>query len=74
MEAKYAKILWDYHHMNQVLQVAECILALGSHDVHVAERASELFLEGLQKKYGKSQKLRSLEILQLAVGFLKRTY
>lgn len=46
MEAKYAKILWDYHHMNQVLQVAECILALGSHDVHVAERASELFLEG----------------------------
>lgn len=49
METKYAKILWNYHHMNQVPQIAECILALGSHDVHVAERAAELYLEGYAK-------------------------
>lgn len=41
-----AKILWDYHHMNHVLEKCDCILALGSHDLRVAERAAELYLEG----------------------------
>lgn len=49
MDNKYAEILWDYHHMNQTPKVAECILALGSHDLHVAERAAELYLEGYSK-------------------------
>ena len=39
--------LWDYHHMNHVLQPADCIFALGSHDLRVADRAAELYLEGL---------------------------
>lgn len=49
MVTKYAEILWDYHHMNQNPKVAECILALGSHDLHVAERAAELYLLGYSK-------------------------
>ncbi len=42
----FAKQLWDYHHVNNHLEKADCILVLGSHDVRVAERAAELYLEG----------------------------
>jgi len=38
--------LWDYHHMNHSLAKADCIFALGSHDLRVADRAAELYLEG----------------------------
>ena len=41
-----AKQLWDYHHMDHQLAKADCILALGSHDLRVADRAAELYLEG----------------------------
>ena len=41
-----ARIIWDYHHMHQKLEKADCILALGSHDLRVAEYAAKLFLEG----------------------------
>lgn len=41
-----AQKLWDYHHMQHHLQKADCILALGSHDTRVAERAAELYLQG----------------------------
>lgn len=41
-----AEILWDYHHMQHQLQKSDCILALGSHDLRVAERAAEIYLEG----------------------------
>jgi len=41
-----AKKLWDYHHMNHTLEKADCILVLGSHDLRVAERAAELYLQG----------------------------
>lgn len=41
-----ARQLWDYHHMNHQLAKADCILALGSHDLRVADRAAELYLEG----------------------------
>lgn len=37
--------LWNYHHMNHELKKADCILALGSHDTRVAERASQLYLQ-----------------------------
>lgn len=48
MDMEYAKVLWDYHHMNQkILKNADCILTFGSHDLHVAERASELYLKGI---------------------------
>lgn len=41
-----AKIVWDYHHMNQELKKADCIFVLGSHDPRVADRAIDLFFEG----------------------------
>ncbi|MGK2860993.1 MAG: YdcF family protein [Chitinophagaceae bacterium] len=41
-----ARKLWDYHHMDHVLKKADCILALGSHDLRVADRAAELYLQG----------------------------
>ncbi|MEP7254099.1 MAG: YdcF family protein [Ginsengibacter sp.] len=41
-----AQILWDYHHVNQKLENSDCILALGSHDLRVADRAAELYLQG----------------------------
>ncbi|MEK7187278.1 MAG: YdcF family protein [Patescibacteria group bacterium] len=41
-----AEKIWDYHHMNQKLEKADCILVLGSHDERVAQYASKLFLEG----------------------------
>ena len=42
----WAKQLWDYHHMQHALQQSDCILALGSHDTRVANRAAELYLDG----------------------------
>jgi uncharacterized SAM-binding protein YcdF (DUF218 family) len=41
-----ARILWDYHHMNHALERCEALLVQGSHDLRVAERGAELFLEG----------------------------
>ncbi|MEO8821154.1 MAG: YdcF family protein [Ginsengibacter sp.] len=41
-----AKKLWDYHILNNQLEKVDCILALGSHDLRVAERAAELYLQG----------------------------
>jgi uncharacterized SAM-binding protein YcdF (DUF218 family) len=41
-----AQQLWDYHHMNHQPEKSDCILALGSHDLRVANRAAELYLEG----------------------------
>jgi uncharacterized SAM-binding protein YcdF (DUF218 family) len=39
-----ANIVWDYSHMNHELAKADCILVLGSHDIRVAQRGAELFL------------------------------
>ena len=41
-----AKKLWDYHHLNHELQKVDCILTLGSHDLRVAKRAAQLYLDG----------------------------
>ena len=41
-----AQQLWNYHHMDHELSKSDCILALGSHDLRVADRAAELYLEG----------------------------
>src|SRR5689334_7524786 len=41
-----AQQLWDYHHMGHQLERSDCILALGSHDLRVADRTAELYLEG----------------------------
>ena len=43
---RWARIVWDYHHVGHSLARADAILVLGSHDPRVAERAAEVFLEG----------------------------
>ena len=42
----WARTLWDYHLVRHALRKSDCIIALGSHDTRVAERAAEVFLEG----------------------------
>jgi uncharacterized SAM-binding protein YcdF (DUF218 family) len=42
---RLARIIWDYHHLNHSLEKADCILVLGSHDLRVAERGAQLYLE-----------------------------
>lgn len=42
-----AQLIWDYHHLNHSIKKADCIFALGSHDTRVADRAIELYSEGL---------------------------
>ena len=41
-----AERLWHYHRLNHPLEKADVILTLCSHDLIVAERAAQLFLEG----------------------------
>ncbi len=41
-----ANKIWDYHHLNHQLKKSDCILVLGSHDLRVAERGAELYLQG----------------------------
>ena len=41
-----AQLLWDYHLLYHPLAKADCILALGSHDLRVADRTAELYLQG----------------------------
>jgi uncharacterized SAM-binding protein YcdF (DUF218 family) len=41
-----AQVLWNYHQLHHQLKKSDCILALGSHDLRVAERAAELYLQG----------------------------
>jgi uncharacterized SAM-binding protein YcdF (DUF218 family) len=40
----WARTVWDYHQVGHALRHADCIVALGSHDTRVAERAAELYL------------------------------
>jgi uncharacterized SAM-binding protein YcdF (DUF218 family) len=42
-----AQILWDYHHMGHIPKRSDSILVLGSHDLRVAERGAELYLQGM---------------------------
>jgi len=44
--AESAKKLWDYHHLNHIVEKSDCILVLGSHDLRVAERGADLYLQG----------------------------
>ena len=43
---RFARIVWDFHHLHHSLRPAECVLVLGSHDTRVATRAAEVFLAG----------------------------
>ncbi len=42
-----AKKLWDYHHLYHIPALSDSILVLGSHDLRVADRGAELYLQGL---------------------------
>ncbi|KAK6307761.1 uncharacterized protein SCO4629-like [Coregonus clupeaformis] len=44
---KWARVLWDYLCLHQSLEKSDVIIGLGCHDVRVAERSADLFLEGL---------------------------
>lgn len=46
-DLKQAKMLWDYHKLNQPIEKKDVLLVLGSHDLRVAEYAAQLFYEGL---------------------------
>lgn len=41
-----ARILWEYNSLDHSLRISDCILVLGSHDIRVAQRGAELFLQG----------------------------
>lgn len=43
---RLARIIWDYHQMGQEPVPAELILALGTHDLRVAEFAADLYRHG----------------------------
>ncbi len=43
---KLARIIWDYHHLNQGFKKSDAIFALCSIDTRVAERAADLYLQG----------------------------
>ena len=42
----WALRVWDYHHVGHDLRKADCVIALGSHDMRVAERAADVVLAG----------------------------
>lgn len=46
----YGKILWNYHKLDEKIEKADIILGFGSHDLHVAKRCAELFLNGYGNK------------------------
>lgn len=43
---RLSRTLWDFHQMHHELRKSDCILALGSHDLRVADRAADLWLQG----------------------------
>lgn len=43
---RWARVVWDYHRLGHPLRPADVIVALGSHDTRVAERAADVLLEG----------------------------
>ena len=40
-----AKVLWDYLKLDQSLKRCDCVIAMGSHDLRVAEFAAELIMK-----------------------------
>ena len=42
----YGKILWNYHRLNEDVKKSDVILGFGSHDLYVAKRCAQLFLDG----------------------------
>ena len=47
---KDAKLLWNYLRLDQPVRPADTILAFGSHDINVAKRAAELYMQKYAKR------------------------
>lgn len=43
---RLARIIWDYHHLRHEARPADAIVALGTHDLRVADFAADLSLRG----------------------------
>ena len=43
---RWARIVWAYHHLDHRVEPADVVLVQGSHDLRVAERGAQLFLDG----------------------------
>ena len=41
-----AKVIWNYHHVNNILEKADIIFVLCSHDLRVADYSAKLFFDG----------------------------
>ena len=41
-----AKILWNQNVLNQKVEKADCIIALGNSDIRTAQKAADLYLKG----------------------------
>jgi hypothetical protein len=46
-DMRHARMLWDYLRLGNPVQLAECLLVFGGHDIGVAERAADLYAEGI---------------------------
>jgi len=42
-----ARLLWDYLQVGAPAHPAECLLVFGGHDIGVAQRAAELYADGV---------------------------
>src|SRR5688500_10681766 len=42
-----AKILWEYNSLYDPIKKSDCIFVMGSHDIRVAQRGAELFLQNV---------------------------
>jgi uncharacterized SAM-binding protein YcdF (DUF218 family) len=43
---RYAEVLWDFNVLNQNIEKADFIIALGNSDIRTAQKAAELFKDG----------------------------
>jgi hypothetical protein len=46
-DMRNARMLWDYLRLGIPVEPAECLLVLGGHDIGVATRAIDLYLDGM---------------------------
>lgn len=46
---RWARVLWDYQRLDHQLHPVEIAIVLGSHDLRVADRAAQVYQEGLAR-------------------------
>lgn len=45
-DLRRGRILWEYLRLDTPVHEAECLLVFGGHDIGVATRAADLYLDG----------------------------